>query len=89
MPDPQIVAQLHEHAVEAGKHLEQLSTGLAKEGGSEAAVDACTSMAEATRRIAKSLVAPEPDPADVADEPPTMNSATDELTSQLAAKRQA
>ncbi len=80
-------AGLHEHAIEAGKHLEQLATGLASGGADPAAVDAVTSMAEATRRIAKSLVAPAPDPADAADEPPTMNSATDELTSQLAAKR--
>lgn len=86
--DPQ-TAQLHELAVDAEKNLEQLATGLAQAGANEAAVDALTSMAEAVRRIAKSLVAPEPDPADAADEPPTMNSATDELTSQLAAKRQA
>lgn len=85
----QTTAALHELAVDAGKNLEQLATGLAQVGANEAAVDACTSMAEATRRIAKGLVAPTPDPADAADEPASMNSATDELTSQLAAKRQA
>lgn len=89
MPADPHTAELHELAVDAEKNLEQLATGLASAGANPAAVDALTSMAEAVRRIAKSLVNPAAEGDDAAEEPPTMNSATDELHAQLAAKRQA
>lgn len=47
--------KLHEHAVEACKHLEQLATGIAGVGADEATVQGITKMAEMCRQVAKGL----------------------------------
>lgn len=46
---------LHEHAVQAEKHLEQLATGLAKAGMDDGVVQTVTKMADVTRKIVSAL----------------------------------
>lgn len=79
-------AKLHSQAVSAEKHLETLATGLASAGAPEAVVKGVGRMADAVRELVGSLnkqsaEAPPPEPK------PTMDSATDELASDLKSKR--
>lgn len=46
---------LHEHAVQAESHLEQLATGLAQAGASPETIKAVSQMAEVTRKIVVAL----------------------------------
>lgn len=46
---------MHEHAVQAEKHLEQLATGLAKEGMDDAVVQTVTKMADVARKLVSAL----------------------------------
>lgn len=79
--------KLHDHAVSAEKHLEALATGLGQMGADDGAVKAVSSMAEACRRIVKSLAkAAEAQPAP--EQRPTMESATNEMMAERAAARQ-
>ncbi len=55
MATEQSAESLHEHAVEAEKHLEALATGLAQAGASPETVDAVKQMADVTREIVKAL----------------------------------
>lgn len=74
--------QLHTHAIQAEKHLEQLATGLGQVGAEEAAVKAVGEMAEAIRGVIKTLgrggtMQGEPDKPR-----PTMDSAADEMMAE-------
>lgn len=73
--------QLHTHAIEAEKHLEQLATGLAEIGADPAAVKAISQMADVTRKIASGLAK-----GGTQDEPekPTMDQ---ELDNHMAERR--
>ncbi len=77
--------KLHEHALQAEKHLEQLATGLANAGADPAATKVVSQMADATRKIIKSLAsaaqATQPEP------PPGVDGATDDMQAELKAKR--
>lgn len=69
--------QIHTHAVEAEKHVEQICTLLGQAGADPAAVKACTGMAEVLRRIATGVAkggTPEHGAAQAA--PETMDTAT-------------
>jgi hypothetical protein len=56
MPDPAAgKASLHEHAVQAEEHLEQLATGLAQAGADPETVDVVSKMAGVTRKLVKAL----------------------------------
>jgi hypothetical protein len=84
---------LHEHAVQAESHLEQLATGLAKAGAADPVVKSVTQMASITRKIVSALgkgqehtadtqpPAPQPD-----GQPRTIGSATDELHQEAQAQ---
>jgi uncharacterized membrane protein YccC len=81
--------KLHGYGVTAEKNLEQLATGLAQAGAPENVVKTVSQMAEACRTIIKGLAgaaqaapAPEQQAAQ-----PTMDSATNDMTSQLKANR--
>lgn len=58
--------QLHNHAVQAEKHVEQLATGLAERQSDPQAVKAVTSMADVLRevsaKIGKAVEPPAPKP---------------------------
>jgi hypothetical protein len=78
--------EMHEHAVEASKHVEALATGFAKGDAEPDVIKAVTDMAEMLRGIAKAMAkAPTPAPTDA---PPheTMATATDALA-QSARRR--
>lgn len=71
--------KMHDHAIEASKHLEALATGLGQADAEPKVIDAITSMADTVRGIAKAMAkAPAPAPKAPAARP-TMASATDEL----------
>lgn len=94
-------ATLHEHAVAAERHLEQLSTGLAQAGAEDQVVQTFTKMAEVTRKLVvvlgrgQEVSGDEEPPADeaVAPEPPsrprTIQSETQRLHDEMRAKAQA
>jgi len=48
-------SSLHEHAVQAENHLEQLATGLAKAGAEDDVLQTVTKMAEVARKIVMAL----------------------------------
>lgn len=48
-------SSLHEHAVQAENHLEQLATGLAKAGAEDDVLQTVTKMAEVARKIVTAL----------------------------------
>lgn len=86
---------LHEHAVQAEKHLEQLATGLAKAGADEPTVQTVTKMADVARKLVSALGAgqeetadnegPAEDRAEPQPEQHTMGSATDALHRDMQA----
>lgn len=61
-------ASLHEHAVQAEKHLEQLATGLAKVQADEGTVQTVSKMADVARKIVSALGAGQEETSDA--EPP-------------------
>lgn len=80
-------AKLHDHALQAEKHLEALATGLAQAHADPGAVKAVASMADVMRKILKSMASlaqAEPPPA----QKHTMNSAADGLVADVRANRQ-
>lgn len=80
---------LHEHALEAEKHLEALATGMGQADAPENLLKAVASMADACRKIAKSMAkapAPAPAPSTQPAPPTTMAGATNELAAN--ARRQ-
>lgn len=87
--------KLHQHAVAAEKHLEQLATGLGQAGAPDPAVKTVSQMADAVRKIVQSLAAaaqaqPAPEQeAAPAQQPQTMDSATNDMQAELKARRQA
>jgi excinuclease UvrABC ATPase subunit len=87
---------LHNHAVEACKHLEQLATGLSQQGADPAAIKTVTTMAEACRRLVKALASSarqaEPKQSAAAapaypGDKPTIDSATNDMMNQARAQR--
>lgn len=81
-PAPAPADNLHEHAVQAEKHLEQLATGLAQAGADDGTISTVTKMAEVTRKVVMALgkgQAATGDHAPPAAQPHTMASATDAL----------
>lgn len=77
MAEPQ---NLHEHAVQAEKHLEALATGLAQAGAPKEAIDTVTKMADVTRKLITALGKGQEETAD--DEPaaPPVENPPDEAT---------
>jgi len=79
-------SKLHDHALQAEKHLEALATGLAQAHADPGAVKAVGQMAEVLRKILKSMAS-----IAQAEQPPepkhTMSSATDSLTADVRANR--
>lgn len=55
LPSMPSASSLHEHAVQAEAHLEQLATGLAKAGADEGTIQAVSQMADVTRKIVTAL----------------------------------
>lgn len=87
---PVTTDKLHDHAIKAEEHAEQLATGLAEIGADEQAVKAVTSIAGVFRKIAAGLAkggTAEPEEAPAEEAPaakPTMDQALDE---HMAARR--
>lgn len=87
------VGALHEHAIQAEKHLEQLATGLAAVGAPPEAVKSLAKMADVVRGLAQRLgkpqqdQAPQPQPSQP-QQRPTMQSATNDMQAELRARRQ-
>lgn len=88
---------LHEHAVQAEKHLEQLATGMAQAGIEEGVIQTVSKMADVTRKIVTALgkgqeqtgdsEPPAPEQAQPAPRP-TVASATEELHREQMARAQ-
>jgi hypothetical protein len=90
---------LHEHAVAAERHLEQLATGLTQAGASDQVVKTFTQMAEVTRKLVVALGRGQEQtgdaeaPADQAVAPPpptqprTIQSASQELHDNMRPQR--
>lgn len=87
-------ASLHDHALQAEKHLEQLATGLSKAGADEGTIQTVTKMADVARKIVSALGAgqehtsdtePPAEPAPAPAQPHTMASATDALHKDMQA----
>lgn len=88
-------SSLHDHAVQAERHLEQLATGLAQAGAPDDTVKAVSKMAEVTRQIVTALGKgqeqtgdnqPPAPPADQAQQPrQTMDTATAGLQNDMQA----
>lgn len=76
--------ELHDHALQAEKHLEALATGLAAAHADPSAVKAVVQMADVMRQLLKALTAD----AQATAPPDTMDSATNSMTNDLRAKRQ-
>lgn len=75
--------QLHDHAMEAEKALEQLATGLGQIGAAPEAVKAVSQMAEVVRKIGTGLAkGMKAEPAEPAHTPHTMDSAADEMMAE-------
>ncbi len=85
--------QLHEHASQAEQHLEQLATGLARIDADPQAVEAITKMAGVVRTVASSLAKQGLEGQRAEGQPPepqgqpTMDSATNDLQSDLKSRR--
>src|SRR5688572_12063369 len=89
---------LHEHAVAAERHLEQLATGLGQAGADNQVVQTFSKMAEVTRKLITALgrgqeVSGDAEPpAEEAVEPPppsrprTIQGATEEMHAQMKPK---
>lgn len=76
--------QLHAHAMEAEKHLEQLATGIASVGADDNTVKAITQMADMCRQIAAKLA------QGMKEEPPPARPTADEaIAAHMAQRRQA
>lgn len=87
--DASVPAKLHDDALKAEKHLESLATGLASAGAPDPVVKGISRMADAVRQVVKSLKdqsagAPPPEPK---QPKPTMDSATNDLASDLKSNR--
>lgn len=85
---------LHDHALQAEKHLEQLATGLAQAHADPGTVQTVTKMAEVARKIVSALGAgqaatsdtqPPAQPAPAPAQPHTMDSATTALHQDMVA----
>lgn len=90
--NPQSVESLHEHAVQAEKHLEALATGLAQEGASPETVKAVTQMADVARELVKALGKGQESTGDeepAAPEPQEQPSTIDEAAAQTQEAMQA
>lgn len=78
-------AKLHDHALQAEKHLEALATGLSQNHADPGAVKAVTSMADVMRKLLSTMAGQAQ-----AEQPPeprdTMGSATDHLVAQVRAR---
>lgn len=87
---PASTDQLHTHAMEAEKHLEQLATGLGQIGADDAAVKAVSQMASVLRKVASGLAkggtADEPEAPEA--ERPTMDSAANDMMAERRAATQ-
>jgi hypothetical protein len=82
---------LHGLAVAAEKNLEQIATGLGQAGAPPAVIKTVTQMAEACRQLMKGLAGAaqaSPPPPAAGQPPATIDSATNDMTAQLRAKRQ-
>lgn len=83
--------KIHQLALAAEKNLEQLATELAHAGAEPAATQAVGKMAEVMRKIISSLgksgPVGEPTPAPAPAARSSMQGATNELQSELAARR--
>lgn len=79
---------IHNHALQAEKHLEQLATGLGSAGVDPAVVKAVAQMADAMRKIVEQMGPDQMDKAKAATErPATMDGATDSLVDDVRARR--
>lgn len=97
---PQGQATLHEHAVAAERHLEQLATGLGQAGADNQVIQTFSKMAEVTRKLVVALgrgqeVSGDAEPpAEEAVEPPppsqprTIQSATQEMHDRMRPQQQ-
>ena len=93
-------ATLHEHAVAAERHLEQLATGLGQAGADNQVVQTFTKMADVVRKLVTALgrgqeVSGDAEPpADEAVQPPppsqprTIQGATEELHARMRPQQQ-
>lgn len=85
-----MVDSLHEHAVQAEKHLEQLATGMADQQVDPSMTETVTKMADVARKIVSALGkgqeataddAP-PEDSEPGEQPHTIASATDAMMAQ-------
>lgn len=77
-------SSLHEHAVEAERHLEALATGLAGAGADEGAIKTVQKMADVTRQLVKALGKGQEESGD--DEPPAPEEPSPEEEEAAAAQ---
>ena len=75
--------QLHDVSIQAEKLIEQLATGLGQIGAAPDAIQAVSQMAEILRKIATGLA--KSMKAEPAEQPHTMDSATDEMMAERRA----
>lgn len=72
--------EMHEHALQAEKHLEALATLMGKADAPEPVVKAVSGMADAMRKVVSSMAkAPAPTPAAERPAPRSIGEATNEL----------
>lgn len=91
MADP--ATSLHEHALQAEKHLEQLATGLAHAQADPGTVQTVTKMADVARKIVAALGSGQEQTSDTEapaqpaqpEQPHTMDSATSALHQDMQA----